>query len=342
MKTKILFVCSTNSKVLFNLIKDEGESNEYLSDSLFLECKSRENEFEVFECPPMLHMYEWSDTKKEDITGFGFGIRKKVKTECNALSIHETLKMIEDKFFDCIITDSRTMNPWWFQRGLSPFFESAQKIKNKFLSCYPKNKIILLDGEDQPNSILLDFYGNSLYFKRELNAEDANLFPISYSFPKCSFARKKFSEKNKILATIVPGIKSTYIFSDESKYYEDYFNSKFSLTWRKLGWDCFRHYEIIFNSSLPIFPGIENCPTRTMHNFPKNICKKILSLDCLKNSNFTKSNLAPGLDYYPGTLIEKSKINEQDYNELQEELVNHCLQYNTSEYMLNYVLEKSI
>lgn len=32
---KVLFVCATNSKVLFNILKDEGESNDYLTDSLF-------------------------------------------------------------------------------------------------------------------------------------------------------------------------------------------------------------------------------------------------------------------------------------------------------------------
>lgn len=288
----------------------------------------------------MLHMYEWSETNRRDITGFGFAIRKKLKGKSNYLSVEDTIKMIEDKFFDLIVTDSRTMNPWWFHRELTPFFDSAQKIKDKFLAYYPKNKIIFLDGEDQQSSILKDFYGASMYFKRELNIQDSNLIPISYSFPKNYFVKRKFSEKNKILARIIPGDKSTYIFSDESTYYEDYANSKFSLTWKKLGWDCFRHYEVMFNSSLPVFPGIEDCPDLTMHNFPKNLCKKILSMDCFRSSNFSKSQQAPGLDYYPGIIIDKDKISESDYDELQQELQEHCLQYNTTEYMLNYVLNK--
>ena len=88
-----------------------------------------------------------------------------------------------------------------------------------------------------------------------------------------------------MLAKIIPGVKATYTFTEEDEYYKDYNTSLFGLTWKKLGWDCFRHYEILFSNSLPIFPDIDKCPPLTMFNFPKNICAKILKLDCLKKVN---------------------------------------------------------
>jgi len=231
------------------------------------------------------------------------------------------------------------MNKWWFERGLSPNFNNSMILKNKILSIYPKEKIIFLDGEDQPNSILSDFYGKSLYFKRELINDDENLLPIGYSFPKKSFKQlNNIDEKIKPLSTIIPGLRQTYIFNDENQYYEDYRKSFFGLTWRKLGWDCFRHHEIIFSSCLPLFPDINDCPKNTLTKFPKNICKEILKLDCLKNINYNKVWLAHDLYYFKDISINIDKININDYNELLEKMLMFSFENNTSEKMLDYIL----
>jgi hypothetical protein len=45
------------------------------------------------------------------------------------------------------------------------------------------------------------------------------------------------------------------------------------LTWKKGGWDCLRHYEILANGAIPIFEGFDDCPPDTMTSFPKALLK---------------------------------------------------------------------
>jgi len=49
----------------------------------------------------------------------------------------------------------------------------------------------------------------------------------------------------------------------------------FAITKKKAGWDCARHYEIIFNHCLPIFENIESCPKNIMTLLPKNLLFEI-------------------------------------------------------------------
>lgn len=333
---KILFIHANNSIALFeNANPNDQESNDYLTDALFLEAKNRKD-FDVYECPYMSHMYKNSKTEKSNITGLAFTLRKKIECNSNVLPIEDAIYKIKNNFFDLIFTDSRTMNKWWSDRGISPFFNNAQILKKHILLNYPKEKIIFLDGEDQTDSIQRDFYQKSLYFKRELATNDKNLIPIGYSFPQQYFKKSSYEEKTKSLATIIPGIKSTYIFNNENDFYEDYRNSLFGLTWKKLGWDCFRHHEIIFSSCLPIFPDINECPENTLTKFPKEACKRILKLDCLKKSKHLKRWIAHDLYYFENFFIDNIKENE--YNEILEELLNFSFENNTSKKMLDYVL----
>jgi hypothetical protein len=336
---KVLFIHANNSISLFdNAIRGVCESNDYLTDSIFQEMKNDEN-FEVFECPHMSHMYEDSKTDISNITGLGFTIRKKIKKIPNILEINECLYKIKNNFFDLIVTDSRTMNPWWNSRGLSPFFNNAMLLKNQILKTYHKDKIIFFDGEDQPEQIQTDFYKKSRYFKRELIKSDENLFPIGYSFPMGSFREiKSIDEKIKPLSHIIPGIRSTYIFNDENTYYNDYRTSLFGLTWRKLGWDCFRHHEIIFSSCLPIFPDILDCPERTMTKFPKKICSDILKMNCVNTSKIEKKWIASNLYYFDGISIDMDKFNSSEYQELLNDLLYFSFNNLTSRKMLDYIL----
>lgn len=84
--------------------------------------------------------------------------------------------------------------------------------------------------------------------------------------------------KQKKLATVIPGNKSTYIFQTEKEYYHDYQISYFAWTKKKSGWDCLRHYEIMANGCLPLFLEIEKCPSRTMTFFPKQDMIRIFEL----------------------------------------------------------------
>lgn len=78
-------------------------------------------------------------------------------------------------------------------------------------------------------------------------------------------------EKHKRFGHIIPGDASTYIFSDEASYYNDYKISLFGSTRKKGGWDCLRHYEILANGCIPWFTDLDKCPPQTMMHFPKDI-----------------------------------------------------------------------
>ena len=80
--------------------------------------------------------------------------------------------------------------------------------------------------------------------------------------------------KKKFLSSLIPGDGSTYIYKTEESYYNEYKQSLFATTFKKAGWDCMRHYEIIANGCIPYFPHIESCPEFSLYFFPKALIIK--------------------------------------------------------------------
>ena len=164
------------------------------------------------------------------------------------------------------------------------FWELVSKV-------YPKNKVILIDGNDDQDVLsLCDDYP---YFKRELiDLEPAqkNVFPISLSIPTCKVTKDKNYNKQKYYGTCNPFDRSTYVFTNEVDYYKDYNVSLFGITSKKAGWDCLRHYEILANHCMPMFVDINHCPKNTMTEFPKTLCQS-----AFKWMDPTKLNLG---EYY--------------------------------------------
>ena len=39
--------------------------------------------------------------------------------------------------------------------------------------------------------------------------------------------------------------------------------------YKKAGWDCYRHYELLMNGCLPFFLDINDCPELTCRSLPK-------------------------------------------------------------------------
>jgi hypothetical protein len=145
------------------------------------------------------------------------------------------------------------------------------------LGCYPPGKIVFLDGEDDHQ--ISPMYRSGHYFKREIPNDRHDLYPIEFSIPKEKILTS-FPPKTRLLAPLIPGEPSTYIYyakdatpeesrRAESAYYQQYAESYFGYTRRKGGWDCCRHYEIMLSGCLPHFAELENCPTRTMAWLPK-------------------------------------------------------------------------
>lgn len=96
--------------------------------------------------------------------------------------------------------------------------------------------------------------------------------PVSFSYPK---ALSSLVEKTYSVSDIVPGYP--YSFTDENSYLENYRQSHCALTFRKRGWDCFRHLEILASGAVPIFLGAERIPRYTMALYPKIWLQEVAS-----------------------------------------------------------------
>ncbi len=97
---------------------------------------------------------------------------------------------------------------------------------------------------------------------------------FGYSYPSELFL-DQIPVKEKVWAEVIPGLKETYRFDSEVAYYEMYQSARFAFTWKKGGWDCLRHYEIIANGCVPVFRDIDSCPEDTLANLPKALLRQV-------------------------------------------------------------------
>lgn len=191
---------------------------------------------------------------------------------------------IQNKYFDYVIYGSAT-------RCLD-YLPEVRRY-------YPKEKILFVDGEDD-QTIRHQYADMGHIFKRELVWPSTNtLHPIQFGAPKEKIV-PSIPKKTQDYGTVIPGDLSTYIFKDEKSYYEDYQTSHFGVTFKKGGWDCGRHYEILMNGCVPFFRDIRGCPTYTMTLLPKEIITEVA--DVLKSDNPEFSE-----DWY-GSTVEKLLI----------------------------------
>ena len=137
-----------------------------------------------------------------------------------------------------------------------------------------------------------------IYFKRELYSVEKNVYPIHFAIPKKKIISSINLNPKNILSPLIPGKMETYIYEKENKYYEMYQDSIFSLTYKKNGWDCLRHYEILANGSIPLFIKLDDCPDNTLTSLPK---KKLLKFFDLYNKI---------LNYYKPLKIYKKRFRD--------------------------------
>lgn len=181
-------------------------------------------------------------------------------------------KVIEDLPVDRTDITNKIKNKYFDYIVYGSIWRCSSYI-NEILKYYPKNRVIVVDGEDETN-LHSTFDLGLPYFKRELIYSNDTIFPISFALPtnKLDFS----GVKKKDIAFINPCNRSTYIYNNEQDYYNDYKEARFAITTRKAGWDCMRHYEILGNGCIPLFYDIDKCPDETLTYFPKKTCKVIL------------------------------------------------------------------
>lgn len=148
-----------------------------------------------------------------------------------------------------------------------------------------------------------------------------NVFSIQFSISETKFVQE-IPEKTQDFATVIPGDASTYIFTEERDYYQDYQRSYYGFTWKKGGWDCMRHYEIIANGCIPYFVDLENCDPNIMTFLPKELILEAMHLE--------------GVSYGK---IDHSKFDRKRYFELLGQIIEHSKKYLTSRNIAQYVLD---
>ena len=324
-------------KILF--VHSKGNNthiNDFMSDLLLHGLRKLHGQ-DVVDYPGCWYMYSDEILNREyninKIWGKGFTINKTLNNY-NSIDRTEIKKKIQTKFFDLVIYGSI--------RRSNLFLEDVIKYNNK---------VIFIDGED--DSIINEKYIKSgLYFKRELLENKQNVLPISFAVPKEKILKNINENPTNLLAPLVPGRLSTYIYDDEQKYYDMYSNSIFAITNKKLGWDCLRHYEIMMNGCIPLFFNIKYCPKLILKTLPKNRLSEIYD-NFYKVLQFyfpfkiyKKKFLSVKKIFYYIPNIFKNKSaslflnNHPDILEIKNDLLNFTRQNLTTEILAKYVLNK--
>ena len=163
--------------------------------------------------------------------------------------------------------------------------------------------------------------------------------PIQFSIPEIKIV-KNVPKKDKDFAFIIPGVISTYIYTQEEAYYADYQRSYFALTFKKGGWDCMRHYEILANGCIPYFIDLDKCPIDTMPFFPKELIQEAMNLEGVKH---IRKNLIlnewwdfKGVEFLK---IDHTKFNKEKYYEILEKLLAYTQNYLTTRAIASYFLK---
>lgn len=178
------------------------------------------------------------------------------------------------------------------------------------------------------NSNNFEYVGNGcdyngydwLYKKKDIQTQ---LYPITFSIPEEKIV-DTIQHKTKFVSSLIPGDTSTYIYDNETDYYNEYKKSMFAITIKKSGWDCMRHYEILANGTIPYFPDIEKCPPNTMALLPKNLIIE-------GNSLYNKYK-------------NQDKLSQEDMNDcynLISRLLNYTRTHLTTNKMAKYILNKT-
>jgi hypothetical protein len=161
---------------------------------------------------------------------------------------------IHDHYFDAVIYGD---------------VQLCQQFINDVMAFYHPKNIAFCDGRDDDNTIIEGLIGRGQYFKREKSSFPETI-PIQFGIPEEKIRPVPLTDdKTTVMAPLIPGDFSTYIYDTEEKYYQMYANSFFAKTWRKGGWDCCRHYEIMAAGCLPYFVNLEDCPPKVMELLPR-------------------------------------------------------------------------
>jgi hypothetical protein len=202
---------------------------------------------------------------------------------------------IKSKFYDIVIYGCVYDHDGMPRRKCLDYLDEVIKY-------YSKHEIHFIDGSDNSwnyaHSNGLAPYGT--IWKTQLESIGAGN-PICFGIPESQLIKSN-PKKEKLFADIIPGIKKTYVYSDEESYYNDYAKSYYGMTWKKGQWNCMRHLEILANKCIPYFPDIEDCPPFVMMDFPKEVFRET-------NKYARKYEIHPNYEWINDYIFDYTKNN---------------------------------
>lgn len=157
-----------------------------------------------------------------------------------------------------------------------------------------------------------------------------NVFPISFAIPSNKIVDCVY-EKKSFIAPCIPNKLDTFIYEYETDYYKNYQEALFGITFKKGGYDCMRHYEILACGCIPFFVDFEQCPVNTVFRLPRDLIKQGNELyQYLYNKYFNK----------PEKSISMSIDDMQLCIKLSEKLLDYTKKNLTTEAMASYLISK--
>jgi hypothetical protein len=285
------------------LMTKSWQAPEYLDDAVLHGMRGLFG-CEVVDYPRMWFMYKdsFGPDKVDIATICARGFTYYGKLEDHDVDRNDLEKKISSNYFDLVIMHS------WYPSDLTPIV----------MKHMPASKIIWLDGRDE-RQILTQYIGTGHYFKRELVDSRTDVHPISFAFPTNKIQNTML--KTKALAHVIPGELSTYIYTDEQQYYDQYNMALFGVTRCKNGWDCLRHYEIMGARSVPWFLDIALCPPRICTTLPKQL---FLHINSLINQ------------HGPDAFLQKER---QQYDDFAMQVHDHFSKYCTTSALAKYIID---
>lgn len=276
---------------------------------------------DLIDYPVMSNMYKYSLPKdhvqeqKIRSTMYGRGFSYPFTLDDDDIDRSDIETKIRDRYFDAIIFGPCNNMIKLGDVNMMVFQFAAQ--------C--GNRVCVIDGDDLHGTVheiihhdLLNTVTSTggVYFKRELLSSPTKfLAPISLSFPK-EKATTWVPQKENIFAMESFGAVG-YKFEKEEDYYDEYRKSYFAKTSKGGGWDRVRHYEIIFNRSIPYFTDIDELPEHTMFRYPRQLVKE--GMKCLKSD---------------GTVDDRS------YVDIEQQIFKYSMQHLTTVSMAQYMIDR--
>eukprot|EP01062_Namystynia_karyoxenos_P016060 TRINITY_DN15857_c0_g1_i1.p1 TRINITY_DN15857_c0_g1~~TRINITY_DN15857_c0_g1_i1.p1 ORF type:complete len:534 (+),score=96.14 TRINITY_DN15857_c0_g1_i1:115-1716(+) len=158
----------------------------------------------------------------------------------------------------------------------------------------------------------------------------ARVMPISFSMPE-SLLVDDIPPKEKDCPDLVPGglgsSSHRFINSTEGSYYQEYRRSRYCVTYKKAGFDCMRHYEIIFNGCMPFFLDLEYAYQYSVTHLPRSL---LLEARDLPGVSFNCTSVRVEIDH--------SIFPVARYEQLLRALLAHAREHLTTKAMARHAL----